>query len=225
MILQVSCQSHGIDLRLPAPLPDVEQALSALRDGLNPAAPIRISGICGEACGLHQYIQHASLDYEDDVSKLNKLADAVDRMTAQEQHILSGALDAESINGLDDVLRVASSLGQYELIEGVTCNKELGGWLVEHGLTRVKFPKEVWPCLDYAGIGAEYYVSHGGAYTSNGYVKRREATLEQAGGFTDFDALVRAEMELDGVRDTSFGAVKRFSFPFPQQPEQGQTMY
>lgn len=181
MILQVSCQSHGIGLRLPAPFPDVEQTLSTLRDGLNPAAPIRISGICGDTCGLQQYVQCANLDCEDDIFKLNKLADAVDRMTAQEQHILSGALDAESINSLDDVLRVASSLEQYECIDGITCNKELGGWLVEHGLARVKFPKEVWPYLDYAGIGAEYCISHGGAYTPFGYVRHREAALGQTG--------------------------------------------
>ena len=32
------------------------------------------------------------------------------------------------------VLAIASSLDRYEFMEGVTCDKELGGWLVEHGL-------------------------------------------------------------------------------------------
>ena len=70
-------------------------------------------------------------------------------------------------------------MGQYEFIEGVTSDKELGGWLVEHGQAKVEFPKEVWPYLDYVGIGAAYYSDHGGAYTPNGYVKRREAVQTQ----------------------------------------------
>ena len=82
-------------------------------------------------------------------------------------------------NGLDDVLRIASNLGQYEFIEGVTSDKELGGWLVEHGQAGVEFPEAVRPYLDYAGIGGSYYASHGGAYTPNGYVKRREVVQEQ----------------------------------------------
>ena len=133
MILNLSCQSYGIGLKLPATSAEVQETLSQLRDGLGPTASIRISGVVGDVCSLHKYIQRADLESTDDLSRLNQLANMVDRMSAQEQHILSGALDAESINGLDDVLRVASSLGQYEFIQGVTSDKALGGWLVEHG--------------------------------------------------------------------------------------------
>ena len=236
---------------------------------------------------------------------------------------------------------------------------------MEHGQAGVEFPEAVPPYLDYAGIGAEHYASHGGAYTPNGYVKRRMVEQEQAvepkskfsltltsstgtvrlnlpafqddldqakrvldldsldsaaivdveigypwadlldmdsitlhdahilakcvremtdrelkvfgavleievpnsfsdanitamylddyelvedsereygmealryagagdelleilDGFTDFDTLGRLEMEQDGVRVTSYGSVKRLSAPWPQQTEQGQTMY
>ncbi|WP_295759490.1 DUF6329 domain-containing protein [uncultured Oscillibacter sp.] len=52
-----------------------------------------------------------------------------------------------------------------------------------------------------------------------------EDALEMLNGFTDFDALGRCEMEQDGVRETSFGSVKRLSAPWPQQePELDQTM-
>ena len=135
--------------------------------------------MCGNAYSLHGYIQHTDLENEGDLQKLNRLAELFDGIGVEQQHILSGALDAESINGLDDVLRVASSLDQYEFIEGVTSDKELGGWLVEHGRAGVDFPEAVRPYLDYAGIGAEYCANHGGAYTPNGYVKRRETPQEQ----------------------------------------------
>lgn len=364
MILHLSCQSFGIDLRLPASDASVKKTLSSLRDGLEPNAPVRISGVCSSAYSLPGYIQQADLENEEDLRKLNRLAELFDGIDVERQYILSGALDAESINGLDDVLRVVSNFGQYEIIEGVTSNKELGGWLVEHGQAGVDFPEAVRPYLDYAGIGAEYYASHGGAYTPDGYVKRKENTLEHSSenksrlslvlrsgnqtcrldfpasetelervrldlgvaeltedtidsilngyswssdlpldgislegfntlaeyvqgmsdrelklfgaaleveepntfgdavciaedldnyelvdsnegeygraalryagagdeildmlyGFTDFDALGRFEMEEDGVRETSYGPIKRLSTPFPRQEEQGQTM-
>ena len=114
----------------------------------------------GSAQCLTGYIKRDDLYSEDGVEKLNRLAGLVDIMDMETQKVFAGALRAESINGLDDVLRVASSLGQYEFIEGITSNKELGGWLVEHGQAGVDFPKEVRPYLDYAGIGRSYYVSH-----------------------------------------------------------------
>lgn len=180
MILHLNCQGLGIDLRLPASDTDATRTLCTLRDGLEKADPVQISGVCGNACSLHRYIQRADLENADDLQKLNQLAYLVDNMDVEQQHVLSGALDAGSINSLEDVLRVASSLDQYEFIEGATSDKELGGWLVEHGLARVDFPEAVRPYLDYAGIGAEYYANHGGAYTPSGYVKRREDGQVQA---------------------------------------------
>ncbi len=328
-------------------------------------SPAHIIGGEGAANILTGYIKRDELFSEDGVQKLNRLSELVDAMDMEAQNIFTGALCAESVNGLDDVLAIASSLDRYEFMEGVTCDKELGGWLVEHGLAGVDFPETVRPYLDYAGIGAEHYASHGGAYTRDGYVKRREVVQEQAvveqskfaltlasptgtcrlhlpasedkleqvkivlgldnldsaaisdvkidytwshllpmdgitledanalaecvqemsehelrvfgaaleveeprsfheagtiamdisdyelvsgsereygrealryagagdeilellDGFTDFDALGRSEMELDGVRESSYGPVKRLSAPWPEQTEQSQTMY
>lgn len=59
----------------------------------------------------------------------------------EEQRTFFGALDAGSSNGLDDVLSVAFSVGQYEFIEGVTSGKALGSWLVEYGKAGWIFPR------------------------------------------------------------------------------------
>lgn len=134
----------------------------------------------GPAQCLTGYISRDDLYSEDGVEKLNRLAGLVDTMELEAQKVFAGALRAESINGLGDVLHVASNLGQYEFIEGVTTDKELGGWLVEHGLAEVDFPRDTWPYLDYAGIGRSYYADHGGAYTPSGYVKHRKAVQTQA---------------------------------------------
>lgn len=180
MLLHLQCNGCGIGLQLPATPAIVRQTFGRLREGLKQDAPVEISGVGDPVSFLRQYIQNVDLTNTPELETLNQLSEQVDGMSTQEQHILWGALDAESVNGLDDVLRVASSLEQYQLVEGVASHKQLGGWLVEHGLAGVDFPESVRPYLDYAGIGAEYCAGHGGAYTPSGYVKRREIDRTQA---------------------------------------------
>ncbi len=168
-----------IRIRFPAEPDSVWPMLAELDEHCASNDPVRIVGAFYPIPNRTQYISGADMEQEADIRKLNALAGLVDTMGAEERRIFSGALDAESVNGLDDVLGIASSLDRYEFIEGLTSDKDLGGWLVEHGKAEVDFPKEVWPYLDYAGIGAAYYASHGGAYTPIGYVKRREAAQTQ----------------------------------------------
>lgn len=179
MLLQLHSGGYSIGLQLPASPADVQQKLDTLRNGSERNAPISIRGVNEPLSYLRQYIQNVDLTSGPELEKLNQLSEKVDGMSAQEQHILWGALDAEGIDGLDDVLSIASSLGQYQFMEGVTSYKQLGGWLVEHGLARIDFPEEVRPYLNYEGIGLEYGDSHGGAFTPYGYVKRWEEVQTQ----------------------------------------------
>ncbi len=165
--------SPKVCLSLPATPESEAEAFSKLDDFSSDINSTCMEVAASSVQSLVRYIKPFDIngtDYE----KLKALAENLESMTQREQQIFSGALDAESINCLDDILRVADSLEKYELIEEVYTNRELGGYLVENGLLDVKFPKEVRPYLDYVSIGAEYYSSHGGAYTMNGYVKRRE---------------------------------------------------
>jgi len=180
MVLHLSCGGYGIGLDLPATSAAVAEQLSKLREGLERTAPVQISDISCPISNLYPCIQHAELESDAGLEKLNALAERIGSMTSEERRIFSGALDAESVNGLDDVLRIADQLEDYELIEDVICDRDLGGWLVEHDMLGVNFPDAVRPYLDYAAIGAEYYSSHGGAYTMHGYVKRKEASPQLA---------------------------------------------
>lgn len=135
---------------------------------------------------LVQYVRGTIVHDASDISKLNALAGLIEGMELREQETFSGALNAESVNGLDDILRIAESLEQYELIVGVNTDRALGGWLVENNRLDVDFPKAVRPYLDYAAIGAKYYADQGGAYTAHGYVKRKEAVPELAAEETAF---------------------------------------
>lgn len=166
-----------VSLPLPATPGEVVEAFALLDAVSRYAGETRIAGVDSNIPNLAQYVKNTDLNDPDALSKLNQLAKQIDGMSEQERHTFSGALDAESINNLDDVLRIADSLNDYELVEDVSSDRALGSWLVEHGC--LQFPEYVFPYLDYVAIGAEYYSNHGGAYTLHGYVKRRADAQEQ----------------------------------------------
>lgn len=174
MILYVSNEYYGEGIPIPFPA-TAEEVRKKLDAGVQ---PLFIRGN-GPVWHFEDRLDPAALYQETGVEKLNRLAGLVDAMDLDAQKVFAGALRAESVNGLDDILDIASNLSRYEFIEDVTSDKELGGWLVEHGQAGVEFPEAVRPYLDYAGIGAAYYSDHGGAYTPNGYVKRREVVQTQ----------------------------------------------
>ena len=107
---------------------------------------------------------------------LNELAASIEQMDDRKCNIFAGALDAESINGLDDVLKLSKHLNDYVILPNISTDTELGRFLVDSGYK--DFPEEVQPYLDYRAIGAEYYADNGGAYGPGGYV-RRKSSLEQ----------------------------------------------
>lgn len=174
MILYVSNEYYGEGIPIPFPA-TAEEVRKKLDAGVQ---PLFIRGN-GPVWHFEDRLDPAALYQETGVEKLNRLAGLVDAMDLDAQKVFAGALRAESVNDLDDILDIASNLSRYEFIEDVTSDKELGGWLVEHGQAGVEFPEAVRPYLDYAGIGAAYYSDHGGAYTPNGYVKRREVVQTQ----------------------------------------------
>ena len=179
-LLNLRHKGKSIGVVFPTTVNAVNKAITELKRGYDPAGAVRITDADSPIQNLMKYIKCADPESEADIRKLNDLAARIDEMSQREQHIFSGALDAESINGLDDVLCIADSLDQYELIDTVTSDRELGDWLVENGRLEVDVPVSLRPYLDYTTIGAEYQSAHGGAYTVNGYVKRREPSQEQA---------------------------------------------
>ena len=169
--------NEGVVLDLPATPAEVSEAFSWFeRIGVEPSA-VRIAGVNSPVPTLGQYILRADIHDPAEMKKLNELAEAIEQMDDREWDIFAGALDAESINGLDDVLKISKRLGDYIILPNVKTDTELGRILVDTGYKN--FPEAVQPYLDYRAIGAEYYAENGGAYGPGGYV-RRKSSLEQA---------------------------------------------
>lgn len=206
---------EGVYLQLPATPAEVGEAFAMLDSISRYAGETHIVDVKSSVKNLAQFIKNADLAKQEELEKLNRLAERIGCMNASEQAMLSGALCTESINSLDDVLRVADRLEDYEIIPEVTCDRELGGYVVEHGLV-MDFPEAVRTYLDYVGIGAEYYANHGGAYTMDGYVKRRDGQSEQVAEHTVFSAYLsshygarRLQLFFPATEETLEGAKQR----------------
>lgn len=173
---------ESVHLRLPTTSGEMGEAFAALDAASRYAGEVQIIGVDSGVPGLAKHLKGAGLTDPDAIDKLNRLAEKIDGMDERQRDIFSGALDAESANILDDVLRVSDSLEAYTFVPNVRSDEELGRYVAVAGQIHGdrRFPEEVWPYLDFAKIGAEYYDSHVGAYTPSGYVTRREGGQQQA---------------------------------------------
>ena len=167
---------ESVPLRLPTTPGEVDEVFAALDSASRYAGEVQIIGVDSGVPSLAKHLKGIALIDPDAFDKLNRLAEKIDGMDERQRDIFSGALEAESVSSLDDVLRISDSLEVYTFVPNVRSDEELGRYVAVAGQIHGdrRFPEEVWPYLDFAKIGAEYYNSHGGAYTSSGYVMRRE---------------------------------------------------
>ena len=177
-------ESVELCLRLPAAPEEIKEKLTWLDNcAEDRGKPVELRGVSCEIAGINQDLRQADLSREGELDRLNALAEKIANMDWLQRDVFCGALDCESISGLDDVLRVADSLDQYEFLEGVCNNRDLGAHLVETGWK--KFPNDVLPYLDYAAIGIEYHTEHTGAYTGSGYVRTKGMEPRMEAGSKD----------------------------------------
>lgn len=93
----------------------------------------RISTTESSIPNLKRYIyEHDSLE------QLNILAERINKMSGRDADIFPGVLDMESVNGLDDIMKIANSLRDYELLPDISTPRELGIYLVESGKVECK---------------------------------------------------------------------------------------
>ena len=131
-----------------------------------------IHGLCGYAAlpNMKNYLQHVDVQDSDTHDTLRQIFEDVSTMTEEEMNVFAAALDAESINGLEDILLIEQSLDAYTFWPDVTTDRELGVYLVESDY--VWASPDIAPYVDYAMLGASYYAAHGGAYGPKGYAQR-----------------------------------------------------
>ena len=174
-------ESAELRLRLPATPDEIKEKLISLDDYAEDLSkPVELRDVGCEIVGIQQYLRQADLSRDGELDRLNTLARKIEGMDWRQKDLLWGALDSESISSLDDVLRVADHLDQYELLEDIRNDRDLGAHLVEAGWKQ--FPDNVLPYLDYAAIGLEYRSEHAGSFNGGGYVRKKGVDRQMEAG-------------------------------------------
>lgn len=117
---------ESVPLRLPTTSGEMGEAFAALDAASRYAGEVQIIGVDSGVPSLAKYLKGAGLTDSDAFDKLNRLAEKIDGMDERQRDIFSGALDAESADSLDDVLRVSDSLEAYTFVPNVRSDEELG---------------------------------------------------------------------------------------------------
>ena len=169
---------------LPMPLDEINRQMEALRAAGQPGDGFFVSNVDSAVSGLGWHLQYTKLDGDYTFQKLNRLAEALDKMGATGCYHLSKALPTDYQLNLDGVLRAVvhvkpGSLKNYEIIPKVTSHRELGKWLVEHDRLDEKVPEGLRPYLNYSSLGVDYYNAHEGTFLSTGYVGIRIGAMER----------------------------------------------
>ena len=140
--------------------PKVQETLTIIRQlNANPALP-----------NMKNYLQNVDVLDVEAHETLQQIFEDVSTMPEEELNTLAAALDAESINGLEDILLIEQSLDAYTFWPDVTTDRELGQYLADSGFVYIS--EDVSPYVDYALLGLDYYTNHGGAYGPKGYAQR-----------------------------------------------------
>ena len=169
LLLNHGAGHEGVYLRLPATPGDIGAAFGML-DQLG-TGPVTIFDVECPVPNVRQYIMNADVNDKETFDKLQKLAQRISAMDREDCSKFAGALDNESINGLDDMLSVAQNLHGYVLLNNINSDADLGRFLVDSGFRGC--PEDMQAYLNFEAIGRDYRSEYGGAFSSGGFVRRR----------------------------------------------------
>lgn len=112
----------------------------------------RIVEIKSVIANLPSYLSGFDPDSRTQLAQLNRLASIIAQMDSRERSIYAGALDGNSMNDLNDMIRVAEQVSDYILIPNVNSDVTLGRYVAVAGQIQgdPRFPEASWPYLDFA---------------------------------------------------------------------------
>ena len=175
LLLNHGASHEGVYLRLPATPGDIGAAFGML-DKLG-TGPVTIFDVECPVPNVRQYIMNCDVNDKDTFEKLQELAKRISTMDRDDGMVFSGALDNESINGLDDMLNIAQSLNNYVIMSDIKTDSDLGRHLVSIGFREC--PEAMQAYLDFNAIGRDFRSEYGGAFGAGGFVRRKDFSEQE----------------------------------------------
>ena len=148
---------------------DVAATLEALK---SMSKTVTIQGAASEVMNLGLYLSGVDLAAEGEVERIDQLAERLEHMSEVDCDKFAGMLDANSISGTRDILRLTEHLDDYVILPGCSSAQSIGKYLVGCGAFPV--PEKLIGYINYEAVGTEFQDAHGGAACSRGFVVRKE---------------------------------------------------
>ncbi len=118
--------AEGVYLNLPAPPAKINYAFSELDKISSDTSTTKIVDVVSNVYNLNDYLKSADVEQPGILDKIGELARILQTMDRDSCLKFEGVLDANSVNGIDDILRLSESLDQYTLIHDAASGSTLG---------------------------------------------------------------------------------------------------
>ena len=160
-------------LSFPATTTEDKEDVTATMEALKSISrTVTIHGAASEVMNLGLYLSGVDLAAEGETERINQLAERLEHMSEVDCDKFAGMLDANSISGTRDILRLTEHLDDYVILPGCGSAQSIGKYLVGCGVFPV--PEKLIGYINYEAVGTEFQDAHGGAACSRGYVVRKE---------------------------------------------------
>ena len=165
-------------LSFPATTPAEKADVAATMESLKSMSKtVTIQGAASEVMNLGLYLSGVDLAAEGELERINQLAERLEHMSEVDCDKFAGMLDANSISGTRDILRLTEHLDDYVILPGCGSAQSIGKHLVGCGAFLV--PEKLIGYINYEAVGIEFQDAHGGAACSRGYVVRKESLPQE----------------------------------------------
>ena len=161
-------------VRTPAAQDENAAILAALK---REAVPVFIESAASPVLNLGCYLRGIDILAEGEAERIQQLAERLEHMSEVDCDKFAGMLDANSISGTKDILRLTERLDDYVILPGCSSARSVGRYLVVCGAFPV--PEELTGYINYEALGIEFCDAHGGAACSRGFVVRKEGLPQE----------------------------------------------
>ena len=158
-------------LSFPATTPAEKEGVASTLESLKSISKtVTIQGAASEVMNLGLYLSGVDLAAEGETERINQLAER--HMSEVDCDKFAGMLDANSISGTKDILRLTEHLDDYVILPGCSSAQSIGKYLMDCGVAPTL--KQLCNAVDYETVGQLFLDAHSGAACSRGFVVRNE---------------------------------------------------
>ena len=118
----------SIPATTPAEKADVVATIEALT---SMSKTVTIQGAASEVMNLGLYLSGVDLAAEGELERINQLADRLEHTSEVDCDKFAGMLDANSISGTRDILRLTKHLDDYVILPGCSSAQSIGKYLMD----------------------------------------------------------------------------------------------